>query len=317
YRVQNYSINTTWNGGDLNHAPVQVTLAGSSDLQYLEVTINAPFFNDPPAPPGPPGQPFYGLWDYEVVEVFFLNDKDQYVEVEVCPWGQHIVLLLNGQRVTIRHSLPLEVTTQRYDDTSVWTGLARIPVTYLPPQVSKFNAYAIHGSGEGRVYESLYPAPSTAPAPDFHALQYFQPINLTDLLPDQADNTISQLWTDALEGVFRYYITTTWDDVVLTSQPVEVTLQGFEAGVEMNVTAPFYNDPAPDGPAGQPFYGLWDYEVVEMFFLNDAEEYLEVEVGPWGQHLLLLLKGPRNTIKHSLPLDYIVTQKTDPVGDQP
>ncbi|XP_045582812.2 uncharacterized protein [Procambarus clarkii] len=315
--VQEYSIDTTWNGGPLDHTPVQVSLSGSADQQYLEVSITAPFFNDPPAPPGPPGQPFYGLWDYEVVEVFFLNDQDQYVEVEVCPWGQHIVLLLNGKRETIRHSLPLEVTTQRNNDTGIWTGLARIPVTYLPHKVSKFNAYAIHGSGEARVYEALYPAPATATDPDFHALQYFQPINLTQLLPDQADAPISQLWTDSLEGVFRYSITTTWDDVPLAGQPVQFTLQGFQAGVEINVTAPFYNDPAPDGPSGQPFYGLWDYEVVEMFFLNDEDEYLEVELGPWGQHLLLLLKGERNTIKHSLPLDYIVLEKTDPVGDTP
>lgn len=57
--------------------------------------------------------------------------------------------------------------------------------------------------------------------------------------------------------------------------------------------------------------------VVEMFFLNKNDEYLEVELGPWGQHLLLLLQGERNAIKHSLPLDYIVTEKTDPVGDAP
>lgn len=153
----------------------------------------------------------------------------------------------------------------------------------------------------------------------------------------------------------------------------------FQAGVEMNVTAPFFNDPKPDGPSGQPFYGLWDYEgeflrpprvvrgallaspflcfpsfassvsggmplilifsfsfsfgmfsrsyyslfpfvfidffppifaVVEMFFLNDNDEYLEVELGPWGQHLLLLLKGARNAIKHSMPLDYIAQVPT-------
>lgn len=57
--------------------------------------------------------------------------------------------------------------------------------------------------------------------------------------------------------------------------------------------------------------------VVEMFFLNKNDEYLEVELGPWGQHLLLLLKGERNAIKHSLPLDYIVTEKIDPVGEAP
>lgn len=48
-----------------------------------------------------------------------------------------------------------------------------------------------------------------------------------------------------------------------------------------------------------------------MFFLNDNDEYLEVELGPWGQHLLLLLKGERNAIKHSMPLDYIAELPTD------
>lgn len=28
----------------------------------------------------------------------------------------------------------------------------------------------------------------------------------------------------------------------------------------MNVSAAFFDDPPPGGEAGQPFYGLWDYE---------------------------------------------------------
>ncbi|KAK4291429.1 hypothetical protein Pmani_035741, partial [Petrolisthes manimaculis] len=310
-RSLKYSITTTWNGDPITRQPpVNLTLTASPDGRFLYLDIVAPFFNDPPQPDSPPGQPFFGLWDYEVVEAFFLNDQNQYVEVEVCPWGQHIVLLLSGQRVTIRHSLPLTVTTQRTADT--WTGRANIPVSYLPETVTKFNAYAIHGSGSERVYQSLYPADHNTTAPDFHALQYFHPIDLSSLLPNQSQAPMSQLWQDSLEGMFRYQITTTWDSKPLSSTPVELTLQGFEAGVELNVTAPFYDDPAPSGTPGKPFYGLWDYEVVEMFFLNDNEEYLEVELGPWGEHLLLLLKGQRNTIKHSLPLDYVVTERTDP-----
>ena len=35
----------------------------------------------------------------------------------------------------------------------------------------------------------------------------------------------------------------------------------FQGGVEMNITAPFFNDPPPPGGVpGQPYYGLWDYE---------------------------------------------------------
>lgn len=35
-------------------------------------------------------------------------------------------------------------------------------------QVTKFNAYAIHGSGADRVYESLYPADQNLTAPDLY-----------------------------------------------------------------------------------------------------------------------------------------------------
>jgi hypothetical protein len=31
-----------------------------------------------------------------------------------------------------------------------WRGVARIPVSYFPPAVTKWNAYAIHGTGDHR-----------------------------------------------------------------------------------------------------------------------------------------------------------------------
>lgn len=72
-------------------------------------------------------------------------------------FGQYIVLLLNGYRVTIRHSLFIDVITNRTSNT--WEGRAVIPVDYLPPNVTKMNAYAIHGPEDNRIYESLYPVP--------------------------------------------------------------------------------------------------------------------------------------------------------------
>ena len=45
---------------------------------------------------------------------------------------------------------------------------------------------------------------------------------------------------------------------------------------------------------------------MEIFFLasNNAEMYIELEFGPHGQHLVLLLDGRRNAIKYILPLTY-------------
>jgi len=83
-------------------------------------------------------------------------------------FGQYIVLLLNGYRKTIRHSLFIDVSTNRTNGT--WEGRAVIPVDYLPPNVTKMNAYAIHGSGNNRTYESLYPVPfNPTSVPDLYA----------------------------------------------------------------------------------------------------------------------------------------------------
>ncbi len=58
---------------------------------------------------------------------------------------------------------------------------------------------------------------------------------------------------------------------------------------------------------GAAFYKLWEYEVVEAFFATKVDgvwRYLEVEFSPHGHHLVLLLNGVRNAIKHSLPIQY-------------
>ncbi|GFT13574.1 UPF0462 protein C4orf33 [Nephila pilipes] len=66
---------------------------------------------------------------------------------------------------------------------STWSGIASIPKTYFPPNVNRFNAYAIHGSGEGRQYEALFPVPSNRfTHPDFHRLEFFRYIELDKLL---------------------------------------------------------------------------------------------------------------------------------------
>ena len=40
-----------------------------------------------------------------------------------------------------------------------WEGSASIPWSYFPPNVTKFNSFAIHGSKDERSYEALYPVP--------------------------------------------------------------------------------------------------------------------------------------------------------------
>ncbi len=45
--------------------------------------------------------------------------------------------------------------------------------------------------------------------------------------------------------------------------------------------------------------------MVEAFFVDrDRRLYVEVEMSPLGQHLVLLLDGSRNIIKRGLPMEY-------------
>ena len=97
----------------------------------------------------------------------------------------------------------------------------------------------------------------------------------------------------------------------------EIGTEGNEQCIIFEVDAPFYNDPAPPEPSDKKsdidskndkaLMGLWDYEVVEAFFLcSKSEQYLEVEIGPHGHHLVLFLNGRKNIIKECLPIKWEV-----------
>ena len=61
----------------------------------------------------------------------------------------------------LQDKLPLSFISEKKNDH--WSGRAFIPVDYFPPRVTKFNAYAIHGTGNGRTYEALYKVPGDEP----------------------------------------------------------------------------------------------------------------------------------------------------------
>ncbi|CAM1309445.1 C4orf33 (predicted) [Pycnogonum litorale] len=196
--MMEFAINTTWDSRALDHKPISVKFQKSDD--YLKISAEAPFFDDPrPSGGSIPGQPYDELWNYEVVEAFFLSDDDKYLEVEFSPHGQHLVLLLNGCRNPIKSMLPLEFNAAI--DEGTWVGEAFIPLSYFPPNVKRFNAYAIHGIGDQRIYESLYPVPAGIfEDPDFHRLDYFKSIDFDSLVPGNDVSGISEIWRNALQN---------------------------------------------------------------------------------------------------------------------
>ncbi|XP_054845463.1 UPF0462 protein C4orf33 homolog [Eublepharis macularius] len=193
-REVEYKIVTTWDSMLVMHAPV--TIKFKPGVQGLVMEVNSLFFDDPPAPPGEPGKPFDGLWDYEVVESFFLNSTtSNYLEVELCPHGQHLVLRLSGG-VCLEKGL--ELAFKADINWGNWNGTAIIPWEYFPPGIDKMNSYAIHGSGIGRMYEALYPIPreeiTEGQGPNFHLLRYFRDFSLKDIMGEDWNQPPSDLW---------------------------------------------------------------------------------------------------------------------------
>ncbi|XP_062420686.1 UPF0462 protein C4orf33 homolog isoform X1 [Pungitius pungitius] len=190
-----FVIQHTWDSDPVNHDPIRIHF--SPGQGGLKIEMFGPFFNDPAAPAGPPSQPFPGLWDYEVVESFFLDSTtENYLEVEFCPHGQHLILLLSEVGKAFQQQLPMVFNATITGDR--WMGEALLPWSYFPPNINKMNSYAIHGSGEKRTYEALYPIPKEeiveGQKPNFHRLEYFQDFSLQSIMGEGWIQPESDLW---------------------------------------------------------------------------------------------------------------------------
>lgn len=92
----NFTISQTWDGQQLSpQSQFHFRLYVDQESGSLIVEIDAPFFNDPKVPSSVPVGSMPGLWDYEVVELFFLGEDDRYLEVELAPSGTRGSMLLN------------------------------------------------------------------------------------------------------------------------------------------------------------------------------------------------------------------------------
>jgi hypothetical protein len=182
-----------------------VTFASSTDgaAVGLLISVKAPYYNNT----GPDVEPGYAdaLWNYEVVEVFLLGPNEKYLEIELGPKGHYLTYFLEGIRNMTNNSLPITYTAEINEDESAWSGSALIPIEYLPEGVNSFNAYAIHnldvtaenGEEGDRRYMALFPVNATdeATGPDFHRLEYFQPIDLSAIIQaveDASKNGVSR-----------------------------------------------------------------------------------------------------------------------------
>lgn len=159
-------ISFTWDGKPIPAAEVSQVRCFIENGE-LTVLVDAPFFNDSP-PPAKPGSTDE-LWEHEVVELFLLGRDERYLEIELGPHGHYLVLQLHGRRNVTEKGLPIRYETEILGDR--WRGAAIVPLPYLPAEIQRANAYAIHGERGRRHHLAAFPVPGSGP--DFHRLDAF------------------------------------------------------------------------------------------------------------------------------------------------
>ena len=134
---------------------------------HSNIEIKSPYYNNE-APPEPM-QSLWRLWEFEVVEIFFVGDNQLYTELEFGPHGHYLGLQLDGPRNIIKKHIPVEYKAEI--DNDFWTGLATVENAYLPEEIKRINCFAIHNCENSRRYLSYTRLPGEKP--DFHQPDLF------------------------------------------------------------------------------------------------------------------------------------------------
>ena len=153
-------IQHTWDGRPVGDDEAVAVALEQAD-GYLKLRIDAPFHDDPP----PDSE---DLWHYEVVELMLVGEDDKYLEIELSPHGQSLVLSLHGERNVVDRGAPLDYQAQTHNGR--WHGVTNIPLSWVPAGTNRLNAFAIHGTSQRRY---LAWKPTGGSQPNFHRLAQF------------------------------------------------------------------------------------------------------------------------------------------------
>jgi hypothetical protein len=138
-----YAIEHLWNSRLITeHRPIEISLSSSTHRDHLLIEIDATFFNDDaPASVSLTRGPYPQLWNYEVVELFFLaSSSNHYLELEFSPHGHYLVLLLTDRRKELKQMLPISDYRVERRSSDRWIARASVSRSLFPARVDRFNA---------------------------------------------------------------------------------------------------------------------------------------------------------------------------------
>lgn len=159
-----------WNGllaSGSNHTQIKI----EQSAHALNISFLAQLTSIFTAPSSPPGFT-HGLWEYDVLEVFFMRPDGSYLEIEVGPKVHWLVYEFTSYRKAIEKDLrPLTYTCTTKNLT--WHGEFVIPKAWfrIPLLQCRANFYQIRTTKQGREHLAWRSIPQIDP--DFHRTECF------------------------------------------------------------------------------------------------------------------------------------------------
>ncbi len=159
----NLEVKRRWNGDECPDKSIRGDFEVERTDEGLLITATAPKFSVEHHPNAPSGKRFDGLWDYDVLEIFFIGEDGKYIEVELGTAGHYLVLGFDGvrRRSNDFYDRIFEHTFNRSEDGSTISTIF-IPNEILPTVITRVNAFIIANQ------EFLAHAPLPGAKADFH-----------------------------------------------------------------------------------------------------------------------------------------------------
>ena len=103
--------------------------------------------------PGSPPGFTHGLWDYDVLEIFFARPNGSYLEIEIGPKGHWLIYEFSSYRKAIDKN-PRLLTYAYTVKNLTWKGEFLVPEEWLkaPIMQCKVNFYQIRTTNKGKEY---------------------------------------------------------------------------------------------------------------------------------------------------------------------
>lgn len=156
-------IDRLWDGSPCTDDRLWADVFIAHTKEGLLIRAQAPMLHEQKIPDAPMGSRVDGLWEYDVVELFFVGPGHQYLEIELGAGGHFLILGFDS----IRHRsddyesfapiLRFEKTNEK-----TWKSSVTIPWKLVPENLRALNAFAIM-AGQFLAY-----SPVPGEQPDYH-----------------------------------------------------------------------------------------------------------------------------------------------------